>query len=244
MSDVENSSPRHETSPAQPTIAQVLDSYLAHEQARLKPRTYTRYAAVIDVLKDSLDRYGPNLVDSDTLDRYTAMGYDVAAEDPPFCELFGPAYISEHVDEFLSYFVPRKVIAGEEFLKTAGTVMQKLGKWLGEQGYIKPEEAALAQASGRQASHDLPTARRLAEFLNADTAGFFGDGNDIESNFEITRIGRDRVWLVDILSRRDYGPVKVGEHACGMCKVGWQIAGAIRRYGRGYRLVDAYNVYT
>ena len=229
---------------ADPTIAQALDRYLAAEQKRLKPRTYARYADVIELLTHSLNSYGPNRIDPTELDHYEQAGYDIEAEDPPFCEVFGPAVIPDHLSEFLSYFLPRKVAAGEDFLKSAGTVTRKLSRWLAEQGYVDQVEARLAEDTGATASRDLPAARRLVECLQAPTSAAPVRDDDIEGYFEVRRVEAGRLWLIDFLDGRDYGPVDVPEDASALCRAGWQIAGALAPHGQGYRLVDAYNVYT
>lgn len=36
---------------------------------------------------------------------------------------------------FLHYFMPRKVLCGQETMDAAGTVTRKLGKWLVQKGY-------------------------------------------------------------------------------------------------------------
>lgn len=69
--------------------------------------------------------------------------------------MFGPDKITENLGEFLDYFMVRKVIAGEELLKAAGTVTGKLMRWLGERGYIDAASAAAAGEQAREAARDL-----------------------------------------------------------------------------------------
>lgn len=229
---------------AEPTITEALDAYLAAEQRRLKPQTYTRYADVIALLKDSLNSYGPNAVDPEELDRFQAAGFDVEGEEPPFCDVFGPAYIPDHLHEFLGYFLQRKVAAGADFMGTAGTVTRKLSQWLAEHGYIAPDTAEEAAETSAEASRDLPAARRLTERLDAMTQGMPVSDADIESYFEVTKVEPGRLWLVDFLDGTDYGTITVPTEVTDICKVGWQIAGALGRHRGGYRLVEAFNVYT
>ena len=228
----------------EPTITEALDAYLADEQRRLKPRTYTRYADVVALLKDSLNSYGPNVVDPDELDRFQAAGFDIEGEAPPFCEVFGPAYIPDHLPEFLGHFLQRKVAAGADFLSTAGTVTRKLSRWLAEQGYIAPDTAEEAAETGAEAGRDLPAARRLTERLDAMTQGMPVSDTDIEGYFEVTRVEPGRLSLIDFLDGMDYGAITVPNEVTEICKVGWQIAGALGRHRGGYRLVEVFNVYT
>ena len=66
-----------------------------------------------------------------------------AGDEQAFCRMFGVEKIAECVGEFLGYFMPRKVVAGEELLRASGTVVGKLVGWLAEQGAI----ATLGSAS-------------------------------------------------------------------------------------------------
>jgi len=45
-----------------------------------------------------------------------------AREEGAFCRLFGPEKIPANLDEFLDYFMVRKVIAGQELLNASGPV--------------------------------------------------------------------------------------------------------------------------
>jgi len=45
---------------------------------------------------------------------------------PEFCDIFGPEHILSSIDEFLGYFMVRKVIAGKALLRTAGTTTKRL----------------------------------------------------------------------------------------------------------------------
>ena len=60
--------------------------------------------------------------------------------DGTYCGTFGAKEIASGFSEFLDYFMPYKVIGGNETMKTAGTVVKKLAKWLVEKGLIKDDE--------------------------------------------------------------------------------------------------------
>ncbi len=48
-----------------------------------------------------------------------------------FIDLYDHTHIEDNVGEFLDYFVPRKVMSGDEFiLKTCPRVIRKLLKWM------------------------------------------------------------------------------------------------------------------
>ncbi|MCA1699004.1 MAG: hypothetical protein LC790_08920 [Actinobacteria bacterium] len=56
----------------------------------------------------------------------------------------------------------RKVVAGQELLKAAGTVTAKLTRWLSEHGHIDHGAAADAVDRARGAAGDLPLPLALA----------------------------------------------------------------------------------
>ena len=116
--------------PSELNISRVFEEFLEEQRARLAPRTLARYEAVLDLLRSYLNGYAhesPSTPEADLVERcYNAEG----EEHREFCDLFGPGKIVESLDSFLGYFMIRKVIAGEDFLRAAGTVTKKLSKWL------------------------------------------------------------------------------------------------------------------
>ena len=59
----------------------------------------------------------------------------------------------------------RKVVAGEELLRAAGTVTKKLARWLADRGLIDGTDAEDAAARSGDAARDLPQAERLSRLL-------------------------------------------------------------------------------
>ena len=107
-------------------IKQVFDEFLFEQKSKLAPKTYRDYASVIGLFADQLDGYAWNdLEDGD-------KAYNQAQEQKKsFIELYDHSHIEDNVEEFLDYFVPRKVMAGDEFiLKTCPRVIRKLLKWM------------------------------------------------------------------------------------------------------------------
>ena len=123
----------------EPAIETVLAECLAIQRARLAPRTFRDYAAVVEFLQDSLNSYAYK-----DLDKMERRRWETAFEDgdhAAFCQLFGPEKIVEHLGAFLGYFMIRKVVAGEELLRSAGTVTRKLVEWLQAQQYVDAASA-------------------------------------------------------------------------------------------------------
>src|SRR5512144_2785973 len=157
MADVSASTER-------PTIDQVLLEFLDDQQSRLSPRTWRRYADVVELLRACLNSYGYQSLPETDRARWEAA-FDTGDEEA-FCRLFGPEQIVENYGEFLGYFMVRKVLAGQELLRAAGTVTRRLAQWLTERGYLDPAPAEVAATGAAEASRDLPRAEQLATLLH------------------------------------------------------------------------------
>ena len=111
-----------------PTIDEALAEFLVEQEKRLAPRTFRNYADVIHLLRDCLNGYGHQSLDADERRRWESV-YE--RDEEAFVHVFGPAKIADNLGEFLDYFMIRKVMAGEELLRAAGTVTKKLAKMVG-----------------------------------------------------------------------------------------------------------------
>jgi len=230
---------------AKPTIAEVLAQFLTDQRERLAPRTFVQYEHVVELLRQSLDGYAYQSLDEPDAKLFDRLYNAEGNEHREFCEIFGPAHILPNVGPFLNYFMVRKVIAGKDLLRAAGTVTKKLATWLVEKGYARVEEASDAADRGAAATRDLPKARELASrfcrFAEDQERG--DEGDEVEDHFTITRVGRDKVWIEGMLDGRELGPIDVPEDISRRCKVGWTISGMVGRVGKRWRIVEAWNVY-
>jgi hypothetical protein len=108
------------------TIDEVLDEFVAEQQARWSPATYRRYETIVNLLKAYMERYWPG--HDGEYDRVTKAG-------GTYCGTYGPEDIAGAFGMFLDYFMPHKVICGSGTEKAAPTVVRKLAKWLVRKGY-------------------------------------------------------------------------------------------------------------
>ena len=229
---------------ADPTIAAVLAEFLADQQQRLSPKTHAQYRSVVELLQHSLNNYAyVGLSGGDAKrfdDRYNATG-DAHRE---FCDLFGPEHILPNVDEFLNYFMVRKVMAGQSLLRAAGTVTKKLATWLAEQGYADAQAVAVAEQQGAAATRDLPKAAALATRLDAfaETQDWGDAAESLEDHFRITRVESGRIWL-EGLDGHERGPILLPPALSRECAVGWTIAGVVGRVAQRWQLLEVWNVY-
>lgn len=226
------------------TIAEVLAQFLADQRERLTPKTFTRYDTVIELLQHCLDDYAYqslNKADAKLFDRcFNAKG----DEHREFCQIFGPEHILPNVGEFLNYFMIRKVIAGKDLLRAAGTVTKKLAAWLAEKDYADAADVEYAKERGVAAARDLPKSEELARCLRRFTEDQErgSEDDEIESHFMLTRVELGKIWL-EGMDGRELGPIRVPEEISRRCQVGWTISGVVGRLGKRWQIVETWNVY-
>ena len=115
------------------TIDQLFEGFLADQEARLSPKTFDKYEGIIHLYRSYLESYWPG---------HSGKDYDaITKAKGTYCGTFGAEDITAGFSEFLGYFMPRKVIAGNETMKAAGTVVKKLARWLVEKGYTEDDES-------------------------------------------------------------------------------------------------------
>jgi len=231
--------------PAEKTIEAALDEFLKEQQERLKPSTLRKYESVISLFRSCLNNYAYQYLDEQEnalFDRFYDAQGDKHRE---FCQIFGPEKIPDTVSEFLNYFMIRKVACGKELMQAAGTVTKKLGKWLKEKGYIESERAEELVSSGATAARELPAAEELARMLDdyADRTAVDADCDDvIEDHFTIESIEPGKLRLSALVENAEI-TVPVSRSISNACRVGWSVSGAVGKTGRGWRILEAWNVY-
>ena len=224
-----------------PSIDEVLGDFLAEQEKRLASRTFGNYAAVIDLLRHCLNGYGHQSLNTAERERWE-QAYE--RDEEAFVHIFGPAKIAENLDEFLNYFMIRKVMAGEELLRAAGTVSKKLARWLGERGYLDNLAVETAVGRGADAARDLPKAERLSRLLfdeaqrSTISADTLDDVDYIEGYLTIERVAPGALWF-----EGDIGPVKVPEAASVLARPGWSVNIVLGRAGDTWQVLEVGNVY-
>ena len=229
---------------AQPTISEVLQEFLDEQRRRLKPRTFRRYEDVIELFQHSMNGYAYNYLDEEESVLFDELYNE---QDLEFCDIFGPEKILENVDEFLTYFMVHKVIAGQELLKAAGTVTKKLARWLEEKGYATTEEAEMAVETGAEAAHSLPKAEKLASlfynFAQSQSPGKVLER--LDDRFTIERVEPGKLWLSGWMSpgKGTIGPITVPREITDLAEEGWAVTLWLGRTRRGWKILDVGNVY-
>lgn len=237
---------------AEPTIEQALEEFLAEQTAKLKPKTATGYRDVIQLFRDCMNNYAYQYLskaESALFEKHYNAG---GQEHRDFCQLFGPDKIPENTGEFLGYFMVRKVMAGGDFKRLAGTVIKKLSKWLAEKDYISEEDAAWGEEEGAAAAKDLPNAEKASNILyeSAERVDFDPDELDDADyhdfdHYTIEKVELGKLWL-EVYTEKgksSVGPIAVPKDATALLQKGWDISCAIARIRGKWKIVEVANVY-
>ena len=224
-----------------PTIDELLAGFLAAERDRLAPRTYGRYEHVVSLLRSCLGNYGHQDLDDAERARFEAA-YE--SDDEAFVHLFGADKLVAGLPEFLGYFMVRKVMAGEDLLRAAGTVAKRLAKWLEANGHIDSAAAAAARELGAEAARDLPRAERLGSILFEQTdrgdvdLNALDDNDVVEDYLTIERVEPGALWF-----EHGIGPVTVPKAASDLAQPGWSASITVAKLKGQWRVVEIGNVY-
>jgi hypothetical protein len=216
-------------------IDQLFEEFLADQEARLSPKTFDKYEGIIQLYRSYLESYWPD---------HSGKEYDaITKAKGTYCGTFGAEDITSGFSEFLDYFMPRKVVAGNETMKAAGTVVKKLAKWLVQKGYCEADESVEDLVS--TAARDLPASQKLLDRLDDWLAANAPEDyqSQVEGHFTIERIEPGQLWLEPMLSsERSIGPIPIPEKIARACKVGWDIGGVVGKTAQGWRLVEIWNI--
>ena len=217
------------------TIDELFEKFLVDQEARLSPKTYAKYEGIIDLYRSYLESYWPG---------HSGKDYEaITKAKGTYCGTFGAEDMTSGFSEFLGYFMPRKVIAGNETMKAAGTVVKKLARWLLEKGYSEDDESARELVGG--AARDLPASQKLLDDLDdwLSETGPLRSGRQIEGHFLIQRIGPRQIWLESMIpGDLEIGPIPVPAKVARACKVGWDVGGVVALTNQGWRLVEVWNI--
>ena len=220
------------TKPAK-TITQVFDEFLADQKDRISHKTFLKYQNIIGLYESYLENYWPG---------HDNESGKITAAGGTYCGTFGAEDATDGYSEFLDYFMPRKVMCGKETMQAAGTVTKKLAKWLAEKGYIEDTEDAQERAG--KAARELPNAHTVLDMLNAycDETAPVRHGGEIADHFYIDRVEPGKLWLDPITGSSVIGPIPVPKQAAALCQPGWDIGGVVVKVGKGWRLLEVWNV--
>ena len=238
---------------AKPCINEVFAQFLEDQAKRLTPKTLRKYEQVISLLQSHLDNYGHDCLSTAEQALFEKHYNTEGNAHRNYCDLFGPEKVFETIGSFFSYFMIRKVMAGEELKRASGTVVKKLSQWLVERGLISEASAEKGEEEGSDAVTLLPLAEKASRILfeHADAQGLHpNDFEDDEDYIEfdhmtISRLEPGKIWLEyhDIGEDKTLGPVTVPASATKLLKEGWDISCGLGRTRGKWQIIEMGNVY-
>lgn len=222
------------------TIQTVLDEFLADQRVRLKDRTYSGYESVIELFIHYLNDYA--YMKADVAEKEYMQMYN---EGKMFAKTFSIEKLTTSmIEEFLDYFMIRKVMASESYLKTAGTVMKKLVKWLGENEYTSKAESQVQLESVNELKKDLPQAERVSRLLYENRTGDTGDFEEYEEDYYVVeKVEKGILWVENSLDPDSLKPIVVPEEVSTICKEGWEMFLVIGLKNGKWYVLESGNVY-
>ena len=193
------------------------------------PRTDAERAAGVEqsleLLRHGLNGYGHQYLAPRDRERWSSA-YEEGSEDA-FCQMFGTTQLVKYIDEFLGYFLIRKVLMPEDQVAQTVEDVRAFLSWLAERGEIRRDTARKVLGRTATASIDLPAAERLGRLLHEIARhneqqvrpGSAGQFDELVEDFlVIERVAPGRLWFLD-----GVGPIKVPEAASAVARPGWTI---------------------
>ena len=226
------------------TIEQAFKEFLNEQKSRLKPKTYRGYEDTIFLFTDYLNGYAYQYLGKEESELFDKQYNEKGKE---YCKIFEPDIIGEsEINEFLNYFMIRKVMGSKELMKTVSRVMKKLVKWLNEKGYMEQEDYEYSIEVTDKAKDDLPQCEELATLIYecCEYSDYEEYSEKVDGYLQVTKIQPGKLWFEDYTgSGKKIGPVHVDHEISSLCKVGWVINLVLGKTRRGWKMLESGNVY-
>jgi len=225
-------------------LKDIFGKFLEEQKERLAKRTFNKYSDVMDLFEKYLDGYAYQYLNEEEIESYKQQKFN---EDTDFCEIYSIDKIKGYLlDDFMTYFMIKKVWGSKELMKNTGTVLRKFVKWLKENSYIEEEKFNDLYDLVNEKKDDLPKVEELSELLYDE-----GIRNSIynydefeEEYFVITSIKKGELWLESFSAEnKKVGPVKVSNEISSLAQVGWNVYLVLGQSGGSWFIIESGNVY-
>lgn len=225
------------------SIREILEEFLAEQQARLSSKTYSGYEEAIYYFEEYLNGWAHKYLNEKDKIRLNEFYEE---EGKQYCEVFGPEYIRAlEIKDFLGHFMIRNVVVSKTFLETVGKVIHKLVKWMHEKTYMSYDDYEAMNLLVKRLKVDMPVAEEVSDLLclYALSHPVKNYSETLDDFFIITGIKPGKLWFESYLDGRNIGPVPVSEKISSMCKVGWTICLLLAKTGNTWRILESGNMY-
>lgn len=226
------------------TIKTTLKEYLKDEKQRLAPKTYSGYEDAIYIFEQYLNGYAHQYLSTEDSEYFDKQYREKNKE---YCEVFGPEFIGASVMEnFLGYFMIRKVVASKDRMKTIGRVMHKLVKWLHEKGYMDDEIFKNTEKDIRRLKSEAPDAEEFSDLLclYAMTHSPSDYSEDLDDFFRIAKIEPGKLWFENLYdSKIQIGPVSLPPEITSKARTGWSLSLLLGKTKKGWQVLESGSAY-
>jgi len=226
------------------SLKQTFEKFLKEQNERVAKRTFTKYKDVIYLFESYLDSYAYQHLDEED---YESFEDEMFSGKTQYCEMFSVDKISGiELDEFMTYFMIRKVMGSKELMKNTGTVLRRLIKWLKKYSYIDNKKFDILYSTVNENKDDLPKVEELADLLydNGSKNIVYQYKQYEEDIFLITKIEKGKLWLESYMEEnKKVGPVKVSKKISSMAQKGWSVYLTLGKKGNSWYIVESGNVY-
>jgi hypothetical protein len=225
-------------------LKKILDDFLAEQDQRLSKRTFNDYQNVIELFKDYLNSYAYMFLPEEEQQNFEEKA--IYGEES-YCEMYSVDKLSSmQIDDFMTDFMIRKVMAEKYLMKTTATVMRRFSKWLKNNDYISQEKFDIIYTTINEKKDDLPKAAELSDLIYDESIKneFNKYSSYAEGNYAITKIKPGKLWVRDYMESGDeIGPVIVPKKITNLAAKDFFVYLELGKKGNKYYIVNSGNVY-
>jgi len=224
-------------------LNKILDDFLSDQDQRLSKRTYNNYENVIELFANYLNTYAYNNLEVEYQDIFEEKCIN---GEKSYCEIFSVDKVNFIlIEDFMTYFLVKKVMAGKELIKNTITVMRQLVKWLYNNSYISEEESEVMFSTINDLKDALPKSIELSDLIYEESRKneFKEFDSYEEGNFSIAKIKPGKLWVEDFMGAVQIGPVIVPKNISSLAEEGWFMYLELGQKGNKYYILNSGNVY-
>jgi len=225
-------------------LKKILDNFLSDQDERLSKRTYNDYSNVISLFEDYLNSYAYNFLPEEEQDNFEEKAI---FGEGNYCEMYAIDKLSSmQIDDFMTDFMIRKVMAEKYLMKKTVTVMRRFSKWLKNNDYITEEKFNIIYSTVNEKKDILPNAVELSDLIYDESIkNEFNKYNSyVEGNYAITKIKPGKLWVKDYIEGgEEVGPVVVTKKITDLTEKDFFVYLELGEKNGKYYIVNSGHVY-
>jgi len=225
-------------------LEKILEDFLSDQDERLSKRTYNDYSNVISLFEDYLNSYAYNFLPEEEQDNFEEKAI---FGEGNYCEMYAIDKLSSmQIDDFMTDFMIRKVMAEKYLMKKTVTVMRRFSKWLKNNDYIPEEKFNIIYSTVNEKKDRLPKAVELSDLIYDESIkNEFNKYNSyVEGNYAITKIKPGKLWVKDYIEGgEEIGPVVVTKKITDLTEKDFFVYLELGEKNGKYYIVNSGNVY-